>query len=161
MFGNYPECQKTVQYVQKLSRLSRNFPESTDIFQSIWKLQETFQRLSKSVQKLSRVYRNFPECSETFQGIRILSRWLVKQCMETLQSFQKLFKYSFEEKKIIVLWNIEFLCHNKYNWWKKCFHFIALFILPVKKIPYYKTFRISMLGCYSGFAVHELNATRA
>ena len=78
--GNFFNCQETFQTVRKLSRLYENFPDSPETFQAVQKLSRlsgnfpdspyTFQ----TVWKLSRLTGNFPDCPATFQAVRKLSR---------------------------------------------------------------------------------------
>ena len=79
--GDFPGCPETFPRVRRnFFRMSKNFPEHLEKFQSIQKLSkvsgnfpeypETFQ----NIQKLSRVSRIFPVCPETFQNIRKLPR---------------------------------------------------------------------------------------
>ena len=58
---NFPDCPETFQTVRKLSTQSFNFPDCLETFQTDWKLSrlsETFQ----TVRQLSRLPRNFPDC---------------------------------------------------------------------------------------------------
>ena len=66
---NFPDCPKpflTFSTVRKLSKQSKKFPDCPEVFQ-------TFQKLSG----LNRLSRNFPDYAETFQTVRNLSRLML------------------------------------------------------------------------------------
>ena len=80
LFGNFPDTLESFQTVRKLSTLSENFPHCQENFQTIWKLSgttgnfpdrlETFQ----TIWKLSGPTGNFPDRLETFQTVLKLCR---------------------------------------------------------------------------------------
>jgi len=92
-----PSESSEFQTVWKLSRLSGNFPDCPETFQTVRKLPvcpETFQ----TVRTLSRLFGNFPDCpitsrlSDNFQTVGKLSRLSgnFPDCPETFQALRKL-----------------------------------------------------------------------
>ena len=62
--------------VPKLSRLSGNFQECLEIFQTVRKLFTLLETL-KTVQKLSRLSGNFPDSPEIFQIVRYIFELII------------------------------------------------------------------------------------
>ena len=84
-FSGYSQTFRTVKG-RKLSRLSGNFTDPPETFQSDQKLSRLSEKLTRpsgifpdntgtfeTIRKFSRSYRNFPDYLETFQAVQKLS----------------------------------------------------------------------------------------
>ena len=89
---NFPDHQKNIKSIRKLSRLSKNLtdhPENIQIIQKLSRLSRNFldypetilttrnfsgyPKTEQTIRKISRLSRNFPAYPETFQAIRKFS----------------------------------------------------------------------------------------
>ena len=85
--GNSPDSPKILQVVWKSSRLSRNFLNSSEIFQ-------TAQNILKTVHKSFTLSRNCSDRLEIIQTVRKSSRLsgYLQDCLEIFQTVQNIFQ---------------------------------------------------------------------